>query len=363
MNNLAENKITAIAGTYEKGDCIFLLSDLTSIVTPVSSVEKKRRLASGAKSWEMIPYEHIPSESDNTLFLRLLQENKEAIARYVGILCESILAAKGEDIVLVSLARGGTPVGVLCRRYFQRIHQLEVPHYCLSLIRNVGIDENALSYITDSHPSSKIQFLDGWTGMGLISSELNKYVSGFNRRTGSRIDPSLAVLVDSSKICQISGTRSDVILPSCCLNATVCGMISSIYYNPNEVAKMQHHGAIQWTDASMIDYSRLFIEEIEPFFMSATAAPQSVEGNYGLWCRDKIASECNVSDKKRIRLGIGESTRAITRYHLSCLLIRNLSNPHLGFIMEMASAKSINTHEYKQTDYECVAIIAPDEVL
>lgn len=76
-----------------------------------------------------------------------------------------------------------------------------------------------------------------------------------------------------------------------------------------------------------------------------------------------IASECNVSDKKRIRLGIGESTRAITRYHLSCLLIRNLSNPHLGFIMEMASAKSINTHEYKQTDYECVAIIAPDEVL
>ena len=199
MNNLAENEINTIAGTYGTGDCVFLLSDLTSIVSPVSTEEKKCRLASGAKSWEMIPYEHTPSESDNLLFLRLLQENKAAIGRYVGALCEGILATKGKDIVLVSLARGGTPIGVLCRRYFQKIHCLEVPHYCLSLIRNVGIDENALSYIIDSHPSSEIQFLDGWTGMGLISSELNKYVSGFNRRNRSRIDPSLAVLVDTQK--------------------------------------------------------------------------------------------------------------------------------------------------------------------
>lgn len=363
MNNLAEYEINTIAGTYEKDDCVFLLSDLTNIVTPVSAEEKKCRLASGSKSWEMIPYEHLPSESDNMLFLRLLQENKEAISHYVGTLCESILAIKGKDIVLVSLARGGTPIGVLCKRYFQKIHQLEVPHYCVSLIRNVGIDESALSYIIDMHPSSKIQFLDGWTGMGLISSELTKYVSDFNHRTGNSIDPSLAALVDSSKICQISGTRNDVILPSCCLNATVCGMISSIYYNPAELTEIKYHGAIQWTGAGMSDYSRLFIEEIEPFFQRATAAPQPVEGNYGLWCRDKIASEYNVSDKKRIRLGIGESTRAITRYHLSCLLIRDLNNPHLGFILETASAKSINTYEYKQTDYECVAIIAPDEVL
>ena len=98
MNNLAENKITAIAGTYEKGDCIFLLSDLTSIVTPVSSVEKKRRLASGAKSWEMIPYEHIPSESDNTLFLRLLQENKEAIGSRQD-LCAKLFADSGRPEV------------------------------------------------------------------------------------------------------------------------------------------------------------------------------------------------------------------------------------------------------------------------
>ena len=363
MNNLAENKVNVIAGTYKKGDCVFLLSDLTSIVTPVSAEEKKRRLASGAKSWEMIPYEHIPSESDNMLFLRLLQENKEAIGRYVGTLCESILATKGENIVLVSLARGGTPVGVLCRRYFQRIHHLEFPHYCLSLIRNVGIDESALSYIIKTHPKSKIQFLDGWTGMGLISSELSKYISDFNRRTGNSIDPTLAALVDSSKICRISGTRNDVILPSCCLNATVCGMISSIYYDPDEVTKMQYHGAIQWADDRMTDYSRLFIEEIVPFFKRATAAPQTVEGNYGLWCRDKIASEYSVSDKKRIRLGIGESTRAITRYRLSCLLIRNLNNPHLDFIKEIAHSKSINIQEYDHTDYECVAIIAPDEVL
>ncbi len=35
---------------------------------------------------------------------------------------------------------------------------------------------NAIEYIVKNHPSSKIQFLDGWTGKGTISKNLKKHV-------------------------------------------------------------------------------------------------------------------------------------------------------------------------------------------
>ena len=49
-----------------------------------------------------------------------------------------------------------------------------LPHYSVSIIRDRGIDENALHYIYRTHPEGKIQFVDGWTGKGAISIELTK---------------------------------------------------------------------------------------------------------------------------------------------------------------------------------------------
>ncbi len=39
---------------------------------------------------------------------------------------------------------------------------------------------NAIEYIVKNHPSSKIQFLDGWTGKGTISKELEKACDELN---------------------------------------------------------------------------------------------------------------------------------------------------------------------------------------
>ncbi len=35
---------------------------------------------------------------------------------------------------------------------------------------------NAIEYIVKNHPSSKIQFLDGWTGKELYQKNLKKHV-------------------------------------------------------------------------------------------------------------------------------------------------------------------------------------------
>ena len=60
---------------------------------------------------------------------------------------EKILKQKGADVVLVSLARAGTPIGILAKRYIKYKYNLNLPHYTISIIRDKGIDENALKYI------------------------------------------------------------------------------------------------------------------------------------------------------------------------------------------------------------------------
>ena len=76
-----------------------------------------------------------------------------------------ILKRHDKNVVLVSLARAGTPIGILAKRYIKQRYNLDLPHYTISIIRDRGIDINAIKYIINKHKdSSKIQFIDGWTG-------------------------------------------------------------------------------------------------------------------------------------------------------------------------------------------------------
>ena len=59
---------------------------------------------------------------------------------------ELALAAR-QPPVLVSLARAGTPVGILMRRWAQQVHGLDLPHYTMSIVRGVGLDQTALRYL------------------------------------------------------------------------------------------------------------------------------------------------------------------------------------------------------------------------
>lgn len=351
-----------IKGTYSKEDCTFLLQNMAGKISPVTQEEKKGLMLSGKKSYEMIPFEYKIDPLAEGIFLRLTTETKGKIARCVGVLAEGIYSDKGKNVVLVSLARGGIPVGVLCKRYLKKFHQIDVPHYVISLIRNEGIDVAALNYIIDTHPNGVIQFIDGWTGMGYISSQLEKYVSLYNADFNQKVDCSLGVLVDSSKICRLFGTRDDVIFPGCCMNATVCGMISSIYYDRNIIAHDDFHGAMQWEDTIGTDYSCYLVDVISECFTKEKSCTMPVQENYASKCLNLVSKEFGIKNSKNIKFGIGESTRAIIRYNLKCLLIKDLQNPDLQFLIELAHSKKIKIIRYDKTDYECIALISEKEV-
>ena len=94
---------------------------------------------------------------------------------------DSSLAERGPGAVLVSLARAGTPVGVLMRRWARHAHGLDLPHYAVSIVRGRGIDANALRWLAAHHDPADVVFVDGWTGKGAITRELAAAVEEFGR--------------------------------------------------------------------------------------------------------------------------------------------------------------------------------------
>ena len=180
-----------------KDDCIFLLKDLTDKIQEITIQEKEELIRSGVSYSEMISKESIPSKDIKNIFLNILNRDKKLIAYYVAKISEIIYRQKGNKLVIVSLARAGTPYGILIRKYLKLKYKVDIPHYSISIIRDKGIDSNALKYILSEHREANIQFVDGWTGKGSITKELNKSIDDFNNKNKTNIDSSLALRVSN----------------------------------------------------------------------------------------------------------------------------------------------------------------------
>ena len=161
--------------TYSKEDVIFLLKDISNMIVEEDNLTRERKIQSGTHYSEMIPVEYQVSDEYLTLYREKLKENKEKLAFAIGVMSEKILKRHNQNPILVSLARAGTPIGILAKRYIKQRYNIDLPHYTISIIRDRGIDINAIKYIINKHKdSSKIQFIDGWTGKGTIANELKK---------------------------------------------------------------------------------------------------------------------------------------------------------------------------------------------
>ena len=71
---------------------------------------------------------------------------------------------------------------------------------------------------------------------------------------------------------------------------------------------------------------------------------------------DFITKKYNVSADK-VKLSIGESSRALIRRKPKFILVNDMKNPQLKFILKMAKEKNIQVKEENLFDYACVAIL------
>lgn len=343
-------------------DCIFLLKDLTNDIKEITIKEKEHLIRAGINYSEMISKENKPSEDVRNIFLNMLKRDKKLIAYYVAKISEIIYREKGSDLVIVSLARAGTPYGILIKKYLKFKYSVDIPHYSISIIRGKGIDVNALKYILGKHKEGKIQFVDGWTGKGSITKELDKSINKFNEKNNTDIDNSLAVISDPAKLCRICGTREDFGIATCCLNSTVSGLISRTIHNEKYVGENDFHGAKTLYYLKEYDYSQYFIDEIVNVFKDIKICEEDLKlefenKEYSVCVTNKIREVYDVNNINNIKLSVGESARVLLRRDPRIILVKNKNDRNIEHIIKLAEEKGVEVIECKFSDYNCISII------
>lgn len=355
-------------GSYKEDDVIFLLRDIGHYVTETKTEEREDLIQSGTHYSEMLPVEYQPTEDYITIFHSTLDMYAKRIAVAVGVVAEQIKELNGLDqLVLVSLARAGTPIGVLIKRYLKFKYQVSVPHYSISIIRGRGIDETAIDYIFEQHPGAEIQFVDGWTGKGAITSELKEACLTYNAVRAHKIDASLAVLADPGHCVRIYGTRDDFLIPSACLNSTVSGLVSRTVLNYNFMDKGDFHGAKYYKELAAVDVSNLYVDTIEHMFnevqhevqeaLEAMELEDLTPSWKGLQSVARIQKKFDIGNEHFIKPGVGETTRVLLRRVPWKILINPNFSSDLTHILMLAKERNVPVEEFTEMSYSCCGII------
>jgi Phosphoribosyl transferase (PRTase)/PELOTA RNA binding domain len=356
-------------GSYRPDDVTFLLTDLSNADLERPADEREREMQGGGHYSESLPREYRPSPEYEVLFTELAVREAPAMAALALRLADVLVTAKGREITLVSLARAGTPVGVLVRRALQYRHGIDAPHYSISIIRDRGIDEVALHHLVANHAPESLQFLDGWTGKGVINRELVQFLDDFADETGVRLDPELAVFADPSHSCRRFATRADVVIPSSCLNSTVSGLISRSVLN-GLIGPGQFHGAKWYREFEEADLSQWFIERVVEAFpqvSEATLAGYEQEhanakgpDDQGMQDVRAISAAYGLDDINLIKPGVGETTRVLLR-RVPWKVLVNPSYPPamLAHIRMLCEQRGVEIEEYPGMAYSCCGLIKP----
>ncbi|MEJ8657001.1 MULTISPECIES: phosphoribosyltransferase [Streptomyces] len=362
--------------SYAPEEVGWLLQDLSDVELEAPTEEREEAIQSGGAHYaESLPVEYQPSEQYQELFHAALDTSAARIARAVGAVTDTVLAElplrRGRRAadpqprpVLVSLARAGTPVGVLMRRWAQHRHGLDLPHYAVSIVRGRGIDANALRWLAAHHDPADVVFVDGWTGKGAITRELADAVAEFDG-----FDPEIAVLADPGGCVRTYGTREDFLIPSACLNSTVSGLISRTVLRTDLVGPSDFHGAKFYRELAGADVSGHFLDTVAARFddvadavdadvkelLSADRAPTWV----GWAAVERISEEYGIHDVNLVKPGVGETTRVLLRRVPWKILAKRGAGADLDHVRLLAAQRGVPVEEVDDLPYSCVGLIHP----
>lgn len=325
------------------------------MVNPQPTEEREKLIQAGKHYCEMLPIEYVPSEKYMEIYKEALERYSLQTAQAVGRLSDIIIEKRGENIVLVSLARAGTPAGILVKHYIKQKYRLDIPHYSISIIRGRGIDKNAMKYLLQRYQPGQLLFVDGWIGKGAISDELKKDLKEY-----PGIVPDIAVIADPANITELCGTHEDILIASSCLNSTVSGLISRTFLRNDIIGINDFHGAVYYEELEKSDLSYEFINTIESKFnFDNTIIKQNKIFGYGIDEVNIIANNFNITNINLIKPGIGETTRVLLRRVPWKVLAdgKYINNNELTHILKLAKEKNIPVETYPMKHYKCCGII------
>ncbi|MEU9102111.1 phosphoribosyltransferase [Streptomyces sp. NPDC048361] len=364
--------------SYAPDEVGWLLKDLSGVELEAPTEEREEAIQSGGAHYaESLPVEYQPSPQYQELFRTALDTSAPRIARAVGVVTETVLAElpqrrkrRGDPHprpVLVSLARAGTPVGVLMRRWARYRHGLDLPHYAVSIVRGRGIDPNALRWLAAHHDPADVVFVDGWTGKGAITRELAAAIEEFPEFAG--FVPEIAVLADPGSCVRTYGTREDFLIPSACLNSTVSGLISRTVLREDLIGPGDFHGAKFYRELAGADVSGDFLDAVAARFdevgdevdreAKALRDMDRTPSWEGWAAVERISEEYGIHDVNLVKPGVGETTRVLLRRVPWKILAVRGAGADLDHVRLLAEQRGVPVEEVDGLPYSCVGLIHP----
>ncbi|WP_305094964.1 cysteine protease StiP family protein [Prescottella sp. R16] len=355
-------------GSYATDEVTWLLKDLSALDLEADVAAREKAIQAGTAHYaESLPVEYQPDAAYRELFETALADSAPRLAHAVGAVTELLLAERGPDRTLVSLARAGTPIGVLVRRWAHRFHGQAWPHYTISIVRDRGIDTVALDHITARHDPDSVVFVDGWTGKGAITRELTAALDAYADAGGPRLSDDLAVLADPGHCVRTYGTRDDFLVASACLNSTVSGLVSRTVLNDRYIGAGEFHGAKFYRDLADQDVSNRLLDtvtaEFDAVHDAAVASARTILAgdrtpSWSGWASvDRVRDEYGIGSVNFVKPGVGETTRVLLRRIPWKVLVRDADAPEHAHIRLLAGARGVPVETVPDLAYSCMGLI------
>ncbi len=348
------------SGSYLQDDVEFLLKIIDINFTTVE--EKEQLIQSGKLHYsQMLSAEYEPSEDYLNIFYKAYEMNKLRFANDILTFAYNLSLKK--DIVLISLVRAGTPIGVLLKRVLRDIFKKKVKHYSISIIRDREIDNLALKHILVPSPQKEFIFVDGWTGKGVINRELKEFIAKFNQKNSTNISDKLYVLSDIAGVSDFAVNYDDYLIPSSALNSTISGLVSRSVLNEKYIKKGDFHGCRYYKEYEKSDLSLWFVDEImkiikdlkidkKPLVSKNTHL--NIDVNEFL---QKIQKDFEIDNINYIKPGIGECTRVLLRRVPHLIMVKDLDSKEIQHLKLLAIEKNVKIIENRNLPYTALAII------
>lgn len=389
--------------SYHINDVQFLLTDLTEIASKnkangiddfaMSIEQKEKAIQSNLKHYsEIVNLENPPTKEYLDIFYKVLN-NKNVMDLFTDdilTLAAKILSdikseyekTKDNNVMLVSLVRAGTPIGILLKRIleqqeFIKNNHINLKHYSVSIIRDKGIDENAINHIIQKNKSENIYFIDGWTGKGVITKELTHAILNFNQKYQTNLKDTLYVLTDIVLLQNVkAGSYLDYLIPSSILNSTVSGLISRTILN-HLILPNDFHGSIYYENLNQYDVSNEFIKtvmifiklknenlDLLPYLKRYHEMYDNKNNNDTLELKNKrqkfleqLMRTYRYPNMNYIKPGVNEATRVMLRRYPEKLFIQNMYDSNVQHLVQLANEKNIEIEVVTDMPYRAVALI------
>lgn len=210
-------------------------------------------------------------------------------------------------------------------------------------------------------------FVDGWTGKGAITRELNDALDEYHAAGGARFNGELAVLADPGGCVRTYGTRDDFLIASACLNSTVSGLISRTVLNAELIGPGEFHGAKFYRELADQDVSNRLLDAVtDSFDTIAPQVPGQVEAllaadrspTWAGWASvERVRADYGISSVNFVKPGVGETTRVLLRRVPWRVLVREADAPEHAHIRMLAAARGVPVEVVPDLAYACMGLI------